>query len=185
MDELTRSALEARSGDADALESLVASSYDRVWSLCAALVDSASADDLAQQVYERVLRALPGYRCESSATTWLLAIARRTCMDELRVRTRRRRTMRAVAGATRVGHEPDRSGAFAVEDLMASLDPDRRAAVVLTQVLGLSYAEVAEICACPVGTVRSRVARGRAELLALLGHAPGSRRHGSERATGH
>jgi RNA polymerase sigma-70 factor (ECF subfamily) len=56
----------------------------------------------------------------------------------------------------------------ALHALLAELDPDRRLAFVLTQVLGLSYLEVAEICDCPVGTIRSRVARARDDLIAHL-----------------
>jgi RNA polymerase sigma-70 factor (ECF subfamily) len=53
---------------------------------------------------------------------------------------------------------------FELDDLLADLDPDRRTSFVLTQLLGYSYAEAAEVCECPVGTIRSRVARARAEL---------------------
>lgn len=53
----------------------------------------------------------------------------------------------------------------AVADLLDRLDPDRREAFVLTQLLGLSYAEAAEVAGCPVGTIRSRVARARADLV--------------------
>ncbi|MEY2463136.1 MAG: polymerase sigma-70 factor, subfamily, partial [Acidimicrobiaceae bacterium] len=65
-------------------------------------------------------------------------------------------------------HREALSDPTAVVDLAAllpSLDADRREAFVLTQIVGLSYAEAAEVCACPVGTVRSRVARARAELI--------------------
>ncbi len=61
---------------------------------------------------------------------------------------------------------------------MAALDPDRREAFVLTQVLGLSYAEAAEVCRVPVGTIRSRVSRARADLLTAVDPA------GVEDATG-
>jgi RNA polymerase sigma-70 factor (ECF subfamily) len=59
---------------------------------------------------------------------------------------------------------PDPADAVLLIQLLAGLDPLRRAAFVLTQLLGLSYAEAAEVCGCPVGTIRSRVARARAEL---------------------
>jgi RNA polymerase sigma-70 factor (ECF subfamily) len=55
-----------------------------------------------------------------------------------------------------------------VTDLLARLDPDRREAFVLTQLLGLPYAEAAEVAGCPVGTIRSRVARARADLVDSL-----------------
>jgi RNA polymerase sigma-70 factor (ECF subfamily) len=53
--------------------------------------------------------------------------------------------------------------------LVAALEPERREAFVLTQVVGLSYAEAADVCSCPVGTIRSRVARARADLVSALG----------------
>lgn len=59
-------------------------------------------------------------------------------------------------------------------DLVDSLDPDRRSAFVLTQVIGLSYEEAAAVVGCPIGTIRSRVARARADLVEALGHGTGS-----------
>ncbi len=172
MDPLTRLAKAARDGDTQALEALVEGAYEQVWRLCASLVDDASADDLTQETFVRALRSLPGFRGESSARTWLLAISRNTCWDELRLRTRRRR--RDALTATRRPEEAsaaDASQAVTVADLLARLDADRRAAFVVTQVLGLSYAEAAVVCGCPTGTIRSRVARARSDLLALLGDA--------------
>jgi RNA polymerase sigma-70 factor (ECF subfamily) len=55
-----------------------------------------------------------------------------------------------------------------LSEVVASLDPDRREAFVLTQVLGLSYAETAEICGCEIGTVRSRVSRARSTMVGRL-----------------
>jgi RNA polymerase sigma-70 factor (ECF subfamily) len=58
-----------------------------------------------------------------------------------------------------------------VFDLLSGLDRDRRTAFVLTQLIGLSYEEAAEVCECPVGTVRSRISRARAELAVLVDQA--------------
>jgi RNA polymerase sigma-70 factor (ECF subfamily) len=69
--------------------------------------------------------------------------------------------------------EADFARAVSVEGLLAGLDRERRLAFVLTQVVGLSYAEAAEVCECPVGTIRSRVARARADLVARLDEAAG------------
>jgi RNA polymerase sigma-70 factor (ECF subfamily) len=69
--------------------------------------------------------------------------------------------------------QPDFAPGISVEALLAGLDPERRQAFVLTQVIGLSYAEAADVCDCPVGTIRSRVARARADLVARLGEAAG------------
>jgi len=170
VDALTRLALAARAGDRAALDQLVEGTYEQVWRLCARLVDEQCADDLAQDAFLRVVRAMPAYRAEASARTWLLAIARNTCMDELRTRSRRRRrdaTLRAgAAGREDVTAGPGHD--VGVTDMLSRLVPEKREAFVLTQLLGLSYDEAAQVCGCPPGTIRSRVARARADLLSAL-----------------
>ena len=169
MDSLTWLAERARGGDKRALGQFVEAAYQEVWRLCAGLVDDQVADDLCQETFARAVRALPGFRSGSTARTWLLSIARHTCSDELRSRSRRRRQEARVAGRPAVVADP--SGAVALADLVRQLGPDRREAFVLTQVIGLSYHETAEVCACPPGTVRSRVARARADLVSLVERA--------------
>ncbi len=170
MDALTRLALAAGAGDRAALDQLVEGAYEQVWRLCARLVDEQCADDLAQDAFLRAVRAIPTFRAEASARTWLLAIARNTCMDELRTRSRRRR--REVFLADRARGRPavttDPGHEVGVADMLARLAPARREAFVLTQLLGLSYDEAAQVCGCPPGTIRSRVARARADLLGAL-----------------
>jgi len=163
-DEMTSLLLAARSGDRQALTAWVHRSQAEVWRLCAALVDQKEADDLTQEVFLRAYRSLPRFRAESSARTWLLAIARRTCADAIRFRRRQRRLL------SRLG---ERDGvplgdAAVVNDLLSGLDHDQRLAFVLTQTLGLSYSEAAVVANCPVGTIRSRVARARDALLTAL-----------------
>ena len=163
MDELTRLLRAAQGGDRLALAGFIRGSQAEVWRLCAYLVDRQAADDLTQEVYLRAWTALPGWRGEASARTWLLAIARRTCAQVVRRRLRHVTTpIEMAAGDHQV--LPDRAEAVLLTQLIAGLDPQRRAAFVLTQLLGLSYAEAAEVCGCPVGTIRSRVARARADL---------------------
>ncbi|MCW2605657.1 MAG: polymerase sigma-C factor [Frankiales bacterium] len=164
MDELAGWAQAARDGDPVAVAALVRATQQEVRRLCAWLVDPASADDLAQDTYVRALGALPGYEARSPFRPWLLSIARRTCADELRRRARRRNLVSRLRGGLQ-DRWPDRTEAVALEDLLARLDRDRREAFVLTQVLGLSYGEAAQVCDVPVGTIRSRVARARSELL--------------------
>jgi RNA polymerase sigma-70 factor, ECF subfamily len=178
VDPLTRLAYGARAGDAADLEAFVEAAYGQVWQLCGSLVDDQSADDIAQETFVRAVRTLPQFRGDASARTWLLAIARHACTDELRARSRRRRRDASlVASATAdEGTAPDAGEMIGVADLVRRLDPDRRAAFVLTQLLGLSYGETARVCECPVGTIRSRVARARADLLALLADARLSQR---------
>ena len=167
-DELTALLLAAQDGDRFALSAWIKRSQGEVWRLCAQLVSRELADDVTQEVFLRAYRALPAFRGDSSARTWLLAIARRTCADAVRDLRRRRRL---AAKFERPTYEPDPAQLISVEALLSGLDPDRRLAFVLTQVLGLSYLEAAEICECPVGTIRSRVARARAELVERLGEA--------------
>lgn len=170
MDELTKLARSARAGDRDALDSFVRAGYQEVWRLCAALVDRDAADDLAQETFLRATGALRRFRGDSSARTWLLSIAKRVCFDELRSRHRRRRgeerlTHDAVAEAR---HAPDVLQEVTVRDALLRLDPDRRAAWALTQMLRMSYEDAAIVCDCPSGTIRSRVSRARDELIQAM-----------------
>jgi len=170
VDSLTWLAQRARAGDQQALAKFVEAAYQDVWRLCAGLVDDEVADDLCQETFARAVRALPRFRAESTARTWLLSIARHTCSDELRSRSRRRR-QEAGAARGRPAVVVDPGGMVTLADLLSNLQPDRRAAFVLTQVVGLSYQEAATVCACPTGTVRSRVARARADLVNLVERA--------------
>jgi RNA polymerase sigma-70 factor (ECF subfamily) len=171
MDELTPLARAAARGDRAATARLVRETQADVWRLCAYLVDPATADDLAQDTYLRAIPALRGFRGDAPVRTWLLAIARRACAAEISARSRDRRLaarLAAVPDAT-LGQPPAEPGTQAAADeLVAALEPGRRAAFVLTQMLGCSYAEAAAVCGCPVGTIRSRVARAREDLDAML-----------------
>lgn len=168
MDELTRLAHAARLGDEEALERLVKASYGQVRRFCAAVAGPAVAEDLAQETYVRCVQSLRRFRGDASALTWLLSIARHVCLDELRSRGRRDRGT-GLAGDPAARLVPDVAEEAAAADLFARLDPDRRAAFVLTQVFGMPYAEAASVCGCPVGTIRSRVARARDDLVSMLG----------------
>jgi RNA polymerase sigma-70 factor (ECF subfamily) len=170
MDELERIAADAATGDPLAAAALVRATQSDVWRLCAALGDRQAADDLTQETYLRAFGALHRFEGRSSVRTWLLAIARRVCADALRSRRRRRVTL--VADEVELeAWAPVADGVAegaVVTDLLARLDPERREAFVLTQLLGLPYAEAAAIVGCPVGTIRSRVARARGDLVDSL-----------------
>lgn len=133
-----------------------------VWRFVAALVDVASADDLTQETYLRAFRGLGEFEGRSSARTWLLAIARHVCADHVRTVQRRRRLAAALPGPATV---PDPAGLVGTLDLVRALPEDRREAFTLTQLVGLSYEEAANACGVPVGTIRSRVARARTQLI--------------------
>lgn len=169
VDELTRLALEVKAGDEAALIGFVHRTQADVWRFVAHLVDHAEADDLTQEVYLRAIPALARYRGDAPAKLWLLAIARRVCADDLRRRVRRRRARGGVEipiESAELPPTPDQTGSVDLDALVAGLDTDRRTAFVLTQLLGLPYDEAARVCEVPVGTIRSRVARARADLLA-------------------
>jgi RNA polymerase sigma-70 factor (ECF subfamily) len=171
VDELTSLARAAGRGDRDALARLVRQTQGDVWRFCAHLVDPAAADDLAQETYLRAIPALRRFRGDAQVRTWLLAIARRVCAAEFGVRSRDRELAArlALAPTAGLGQLPPQPDAQPTVDLLlAALDPDRRSAFVLTQLLGCSYAEAAAVCDCPIGTIRSRVARARDDLDQML-----------------
>ncbi|SER10762.1 sigma-70 family RNA polymerase sigma factor [Actinokineospora terrae] len=170
-DEVTRWALRARTGDRDALERFVRATQRDVWRFVAHLADVSLADDLAQETFARALTSLRGFAGRSSAKTWLLVIARRVVVDQIRMAKARPRLAAGVVWeheADRLGATTGFEGVVELNVLLDALDPDRREALVLTQVLGLSYAESAEIAGCPVGTIRSRVARARDDLIRAM-----------------
>ncbi|APE15639.1 RNA polymerase sigma factor SigC [Mycobacterium crocinum] len=167
-DPVTALALAAGRGDSAALDAFIKATQRDVWRTVAFLGDPGHADDLTQETFLRALGALPRFSGRSSARTWLLSIARRVVVDQIRRNQARPRTTSAID----VEQVLDtRRSASRFEDiieirmLLDGLDSDRRDALMLTQVLGLSYAEAAEVCGCPVGTIRSRVARAREDLL--------------------
>jgi RNA polymerase sigma-70 factor (ECF subfamily) len=169
VDDVTALALAARDGDRVALSSFVRQTWTDVARLVTAVAGRDLAEDAAQDTYLRALRALPAFRGDSSARTWLLSIARRSAVDAVRSASRRRRLARLLTA--RAGPEPESvglTGGVLTDQVLARLDPDRRTAFVLTQLLGFDYAGAAEICGCPVGTIRSRVARAREQLVAEL-----------------
>jgi RNA polymerase sigma-70 factor, ECF subfamily len=168
VDELTRLFLAARDGDRTALLQGVRAGQADVWRLARHLVGPDEADDVTQDTFVRAWRALPGYRGDSSARTWLLSIARRACADAVRRNVRRRRLVELVAGGAGTGATADGSGAHALGAMVDELPRDQRVAFVLTQIVGCSYAEAAEACGVPVGTIRSRVARAREQLVETL-----------------
>jgi RNA polymerase sigma-70 factor (ECF subfamily) len=139
-----------------------------VWRFVAGLVDPGAADDLTQETYLRAFRALDGFEGRSSPRTWLLGIARRACADHIRAAQRRRRLAATLASGPRATAVPDHAGLVGAQDLLSRLPEDRRGAFVLTQVLGLSYEEAAAVEGVPVGTIRSRVARARMQLVDAL-----------------
>jgi RNA polymerase sigma-70 factor, ECF subfamily len=169
VDDVTALALAARDGDHLALSSFVRRTWSDVAHVVTAVAGRDLAEDAAQDTYARAIRALPAYRGEAGARTWLLSIARHAAVDAVRVASRRRRLTRLLFDrAEPTAVEVSLADSALSEQLLTCLDPDRRTAFVLTQLLGFDYAGAAAICGCPVGTIRSRVARARDQLIREL-----------------
>lgn len=172
--------LAARGGDPAAVENVVRALHRDVRHYVTYLsADPQAAEDLAQDTFLRALGSLHRFEGRSSARTWLLSIARRAVIDSYRYASARPRPAdtddwQAAAEGAQPRGLPGFDDGVALADLLDALPAERREAFVLTQLLGLPYAEAAELSDCPVGTVRSRVARARSSLIRSL--------HDAERA---
>ncbi|MFH9616332.1 sigma-70 family RNA polymerase sigma factor [Streptomyces pratensis] len=173
-------ALQARDGDPKKADRFVRALHRDVWRYVAYLsADPHAADDLTQEVFLRALIGLPRFEGRSSARTWLLSIARRTVVDSLRHAEARprladRQDWQSAAERAQPRGVLGFEEGVALAELLATIPGERRAAFVLTQLCGLPYAEAARTIGCPVGTVRSRVARARSSLIDLLADAESS-----------
>ncbi|MCC0094445.1 sigma-70 family RNA polymerase sigma factor [Streptomyces flavotricini] len=170
-------ALAARDGDPDAVDRFVRALHRDVRRYVAYLsADPQSADDLTQETFLRALGSLHRFEGRSSARTWLLSIARRTVIDSLRHKASRPRISdrddwQSAAERAQPRDLPGFEDGIALAELLGTIPAERREVFVLTQVLGLPYAEAASALGCPIGTVRSRVARARTSLMELLADA--------------
>ncbi|KND46595.1 MULTISPECIES: sigma-70 family RNA polymerase sigma factor [Streptomyces] len=174
---ITAWALAARGGDPEAVERFVGALHRDVQRFVAHLcADPQAVDDLAQDTFLRALGSLHRFEGRCSARTWLLSIARRAVTDSFRHAAARPRLSDVPDWRLAVEHAQPRGlpgfdDGVALTDLLGALPEERREAFVLTQMLGLSYEDAAGLTGCPIGTVRSRVARARATLVALLAAA--------------
>lgn len=169
---VTDLALRAGRGDKRALTEFIRATQDDVWRLLAHLAGREHADDLTQETYLRVMGSLPRFAGRSSARTWLLSLARRAWVDSVRHDMARPRKSAAEIEDV-AGQSPDNPNTWSevidARSLLDDLSPERREALVLTQVLGYTYEEAAKIAGVRVGTIRSRVARARKDLVAGAG----------------
>ncbi len=150
--------------------------YDRVYALCRRITgNDADAADAAQDALIAIVRGLPRFDGRSSFSTWAYRVTSNACLDELRRRRRRPAVGvaaddgRAEAGEPGVAIDTTVADRVSLDEALARLPDDYRVAVVLRDVADLDYAEIAAALDIPPGTVRSRIARGRAALAASLG----------------
>jgi RNA polymerase sigma factor (sigma-70 family) len=137
--------------------------------------DRGDADDLCQATLERALVSRDKWEPGTRLDSWMYRIMRNLWIDEARARARRGQTFVAEAAGLDVGGDGGQEAAIALGDIgraLAMLPDQQREAVLLVMVEGYAYKEAAEIVGCPVGTLNSRLVRGRDALLALLGEAP-------------
>jgi RNA polymerase sigma-70 factor (ECF subfamily) len=151
-------------GDPSAIADLVRANASAIWRVCAVLVDPDTAEDLVQETFVQAIRSLPTFRGDAPIVHWLLSIARRVCAAEIKRRQRERRLVTRLASEPANWTMPASTGTVELADALLRLPQPRLEAFLLTAVAGLSYAEAADVCDCPIGTIRSRVGRARADL---------------------
>jgi len=163
-------ALAARAGDRDALERLLHDHADRIHAVCRRIVGNPDdALDATQEAMIAVARGITRFDGNSRLSTWIYRVATNAALDELR-----RQRRRPVPAEAEITSNPTGDVTLAVDArldvdaALATLPEEFRVAVVLRDLCDLDYAEIAEVLDVPPGTVRSRIARGRAALEARL-----------------
>jgi RNA polymerase sigma-70 factor (ECF subfamily) len=169
----------ARGGDRAALDALLRRHHDRVHALCRRMTgNDADALDATQEALIAICRGLDRFDGRSAFTTWMYRVATNACLDEMRRRGRRPVPVDPPAdSAARAVGGDDVALRLDIDAALATLPEEFRAAVVLRDLCELDYAEIASVLEIPPGTVRSRIARGRAALAKVLGNQsePGER----------
>lgn len=183
----------AQEGSRDALDQLFRRHYDRVYAVCRRITGSdADAADAAQDAMILMVRGLARFDGRSTFATWAYRIATNASLDELRRRKRRpvlhgrddsphaEFEQADPAAGVRIDGLGDRE---LLDGALATLAEEFRVPVVLRDVADLDYAEIAEVLRIPVGTVKSRIARGRGMLAASLSRTDGNRNDPPDRPT--
>lgn len=162
----------ARRGSRDALEGLLRRHQPRLYTVCRRLTGNThDAEDACQQALIAIVRGLESFDGRSAFSTWAYRVTTNSCLDELR----RRKCPTDFFGAeptSHVGSTPNNEDQVAlrldIDAALATLPAEFRAAVVLRDLCALSYEEIGQALNIPPGTVRSRIARGRAALALVL-----------------
>jgi len=170
----------AQSGDRRSLDILLRRHYDKVHAVCRRIAGSSrDADDAAQEAMISIVKGLHRFDGRSAFTTWIYRIATNAALDELRKRNRRPALYSVTDddGYIPEGIDPlsertieSVTDRLAIDEALANLPEEFKAAVVLRDVCDLDYAEIADALDIPIGTVKSRIARARAQLVQQLGN---------------
>jgi RNA polymerase sigma-70 factor (ECF subfamily) len=168
----------AQRGDARAMDELLRRHYDRVHAVCRRIAGSTrDADDAAQEAMIRVIRNIDKFDRRSGFGTWIYRIATNTALDELR--RRKRRPLLHLADDDETSQPVDEMSHRRVDDVvdritidaaLAELPEEFKVVVVMRDVGDLDYAEIASALDIPIGTVKSRISRGRRILVDKLGN---------------
>jgi RNA polymerase sigma-70 factor, ECF subfamily len=181
----------AASGDRDALDTLLRRHAGLVNAVCRrVLAHPDDALDATQEALLAIARKIHTFDGRARFTTWCYRVATNAALDEARRRARRPAPVDVVPEPRSRGPAIDDQVAdrLDVDAALAQLSPDHRAAVALRDLVGLDYAEIGEVLGIPPGTVRSRIARGRAALADQLtmrdteGNQSGGSEHPTSRA---
>lgn len=166
----------AMAGDRAAMDTLLRAHHDRVYAVCRRITgNDADAADATQEALISIVRSLGRFDGRSSFGTWVYRIATNASLDELR--RRKRRPVVVVDDPTGTNELPDHDGGaridgmgdrMAIDDGLRQVPEDFRVPLVLRDVCDLDYAEIAATLDIPVGTVKSRIARGRGVLAQIL-----------------
>jgi RNA polymerase sigma-70 factor (ECF subfamily) len=168
----------AAAGDERAFEELVIAYQAPVWRFLRRLLgDAALAEDVAQEVFLRAYQRLDTFTFRCRFSTWLFQVAHNAAIDAIRAQNRRDRLARSAPAPA---PPSDPHARAEIGDALARLSPKLRAALVVVEVLGLSYREAGEVLGVPEGTVKSRVFQARERMAAEL--APAGRDLGGARA---
>lgn len=164
----------AQGGDQRALDQLLRLHYDRIYAVCRRLAgNEADALDAAQEALIAIVRGLDRFDGRAAFGTWAYRVATNACLDELRRRTRRPDPGLPDWEEAPVGGPPEMAEQVTdrldIDAALQGLPEEFRTPVVLRDVAGLDYAEIAAVLSIPPGTVRSRIARGRAALARQMG----------------
>jgi RNA polymerase sigma-70 factor (ECF subfamily) len=178
----------ASKGDRDALEVLLERHVDRIHAICRRILGNPDdALDATQEAMIAVARSIDRFDGRAAFTTWLYRVATNAALDEVRRRQRRPTPVTSMGEPmiepVAVTPGPEAAGdRIDIDAALARIPDEFRVVVVLRDLCDLDYAQIAEVLAIPPGTVRSRIARGRAALaIELGGNQPGP----AERPTEH
>jgi RNA polymerase sigma-70 factor (ECF subfamily) len=169
-------------GDVTAFSELMDAHEDRVFGVCLRMLrDREAALDAVQETFINVFRKADRYKAEAAFSTWLYRVAVNTCYDQLRKAKRRAAQPLPETLDPADPHSGDVLEAVElrpdIEDALHALPPEFRAAVILVDLEGHALETAANMLAVPVGTVKSRVFRGRKLLAARLGNLRADSEH--------